>query len=360
MSKLKELFATAIDKVAAAFVFLAKKCAPVTGPVGKGLKKAGKAIRLAGDKTGISKLVIPSSLEKRKARAGWLFVMPFVLGILFLYLPMIIDSIAFSLSVFVKNKGGGMGLSFVGFQHYQEALLKDVTFTEQLLAGIKQLLFDVPAIVIFSLFVAVVLNQKMLGRAAFRAIFFVPVILSTGLMDTINASDILSENMGAEGGIDTGGGTDATTEIVSALDIQALFANMKVGTELVGYVTTLVNNIYDIINRSGVQMLIFLAGLQSISPAIYEACKIEGATAWETFWKITFPMISPMILVNAIYTIIDSFTSKSNVVMTYIASKNDQGNIATAMAWIYFLLIMLIIGVFVLIASAFVFYQKRD
>ena len=360
MSKLKEFFENVFGKVASAFAFLGKKCAPVTAPIGKGLKTTGKALRLVGDKTGISKFIAPSSLDKRKARAGWIFVMPFVLGILFLYLPMIIDSIAFSLSVFIKNKGGGMGLSFVGFQHYKDALLTDVTFTEQLLAGIKQLLFDVPAIVIFSLFVAVVLNQKMLGRAAFRAIFFVPVILSTGLMDTINASDILSENMGAEGGIDTGGGTDATTEIVSALDIQMLFANMKVGTELVTYVTTLVNNIYDIINRSGVQMLIFLAGLQSISPAIYEACKIEGATAWETFWKITFPMISPMILVNAIYTIIDSFTSKSNVVMTYIASKNDQGNIATAMAWIYFLLIMLIIGVFVLIASAFVFYQKRD
>ncbi len=358
MSKFTDFFSTVKDKTVAAGGFLKEKTAPVTGPIGKGLRTAGSAVRRFGDKTGISKFLAPSSLDKRKARAGWIFVMPFVLGILFLYLPMIIDSLAFSFSVF--DYGGGMSLSFVGFQHYRDALMTDVTFTETLVAGIKQLLFDVPAIVIFSLFVAVVLNQKMLGRAAFRAIFFVPVILSTGLMDSINASVVLSENMGAEGGIDTGGGTDATTEIISALDIQVLFANMKVGTELVNYVTTLVNNIYDIINRSGVQMLIFLAGLQSISPAIYEACKIEGATAWETFWKITFPMISPMILVNAIYTIIDSFTSKSNVVMTYIASKNEQGNVATAMAWIYFLIIMLIIALFVGIASAFIFYQKRD
>ncbi len=360
MSKFTDFFKTVKDKTVAAGGFLKEKTAPVTGPIGKGLKTAGAAVRRFGDKTGISKFIVPSSLDKRKARAGWIFVMPFVLGILLLYLPMIIDSLAFSFSVFIRNKGGGMALSFVGFQHYRDALMTDVTFTEKLVEGIKQLLFDVPAIVIFSLFVAVVLNQKMLGRAAFRAIFFVPVILSTGLMDSINANDILGDNMGAEGGIDTGGGTDATTEIVSALDIQALFANMKVGTELVTYVTTLVNNIYDIINRSGVQMLIFLAGLQGISPAIYEACKIEGATAWETFWKVTFPMISPMILVNAIYTIIDSFTSKSNVVMTYIAEKNEQGNVATAMAWIYFLIIMLIIAVFVGIASAFVFYQKRD
>ena len=279
-----------------------------------------------------------------------------------LYLPMIIDSLAFSFSVFIRNKGGGMALSFVGFQHYRDALMTDVTFTEKLVAGIKQLLFDVPAIVIFSLFVAVVLNQKMLGRAAFRAIFFVPVILSTGLMDSINASDLLGDNMGAEGGIDTGGGTDATTEIISALDIQMLFANMKVGAELVTYVTTLVNNIYDIINRSGVQMLIFLAGLQSISPAIYEACKIEGATAWETFWKITFPMISPMILVNAVYTIIDSFTTESNVVMTFIAQAYEtKGNeLSSAMSWIYFLIVIGIIALFAGIFSSVVFYQRKD
>lgn len=125
----------------------------------------------------------------------------------------------------------------------------------------------------------------------------------------------------------------------------------------------MVNNIYDIINRSGVQMLIYLAGLQSISPAIYESCDIDGATAWETFWKITFPMISPMILVNAIYTVIDSFTSQSNQVMTYISTVYDQagGNVlSSAMAWIYFLIVLVIIGLVAAILSAYVFYQKRD
>lgn len=110
-------------------------------------------------------------------------------------------------------------------------------------------------------------------------------------------------------------------------------------------------------------MLIYLAGLQSISPAIYESCDIDGATAWETFWKITFPMISPMILVNAIYTVIDSFTSQSNQVMTYISTVYDQagGNVlSSAMAWIYFLIVLVIIGLVAAILSAYVFYQKRD
>ncbi len=301
-----------------------------------------------------------ASLDKRKARSGWIFVLPFVLGVILLYLPIVLDSIWFSFNTIKPTKGGGFALEFAGLKYYQDALFSDAEFVKTLVSGIKQLIFDVPAIVIFSLFIAVVLNQKMLGRAAFRAIFFIPVILSTGLMDAINVADTLSETMG-EGEINTGSGMNTTDQIISVMDIQKLFANMKVGTGLVNYVVNLVNDIYGIINRSGVQMLIFLAGLQSISPAIYEACEIEGATAWETFWKITFPMISPMILVNGVYTIIDSFTSESNIVMTYIAGKYDAGReLATAMSWIYFVVIMAIIGVVALIASSYVFYQKRD
>ena len=110
-------------------------------------------------------------------------------------------------------------------------------------------------------------------------------------------------------------------------------------------------------------MLIFLAGLQSISPAIYESVQSDGATSWETFWKITFPMISPMILVNAVYTIIDSFTTDSNTVMKFIANVYQQtdGNVvSSAMAWMYFLIVILIIAAVAGICSAYVFYQRRD
>ena len=203
----------------------------------------------------------------------------------------------------------------------------------------------------------------MIGRAAFRAIFFMPVILSTGLMATIEAksfSALEDPTSGIDSGLEGGG----ATQIVNAMDIEALFSNMVVGGELADTVAQAVNNIYDIVNRSGVQMLIFLAGLQSISPAIYESCEVEGATAWETFWKITFPMISPMILVNLVYTIIDSFTDNSNPVMAVIDAKYSDGRtgnvVSSAMAWIYFLVVMLIIAALAGIASAFTFYQRRD
>jgi ABC-type sugar transport system permease subunit len=237
-----------------------------------------------------------------------------------------------------------------------------------LTSGIRQLLIDIPAIVIFSLFMAVLLNQKMIGRAAFRAILFVPVILSTGLIAEIDASNTLQDYMSETSGISTGAESTSNTsssDIISAADVTILFESMRIGTGLVSYITQLVNDVYDIINRSGVQILIFLAGLQSISPAVYESCSIDGATTWETFWKITFPMISPMILVNTIYTVIDSFTSTSSTVMSYILNVYDNGGAqsrvqSTAMGWIYFLIVLAIIAVVSGVLSAYIFYQRRD
>ncbi|MBO4769786.1 MAG: sugar ABC transporter permease [Clostridia bacterium] len=303
------------------------------------------------------------SLDKRKAHAGWLFVLPFVIGFIAIYLPVILDSLKYSFCSLKIIPGGGYELTFVGFENYQKALFEDPSFVQILIAGLKQLVLDVPAIVIFSLFMAVLLNGKILGRAAFRAIFFIPVILSTGIISNIDAANTLNEYMGSAAGIDDGSGSSTVTQIVSLTDVSWLFSSMQVGTELLTYAIQLVNNIFNIINRSGVQMLIFLAALQSISPAIYESCSIDGATVWETFWKITIPMVSPMILVNAIYTLIDSFTSESNTIMSYIDSVYNQpgGNVlSTAMSWIYFLIVILAVAVVAAILSAYIFYQKRD
>ena len=304
-----------------------------------------------------------ASLDRRKARAGWIFVLPFVLGFILIYLPMVVDSIKYSFYNINVLKGGGFELIPVGWTHYSNALLKDPDFAQILVTGLLDMVFDIPMILIFSLFMAVLLNQKMAGRAAFRAIFFIPVILSTGLMETIEAQNIMGDYMDSAEGIDDGSGQSTASTLVDALAVEALFAGMAVGQGLVEYVVVAINRIYDIVNRSGVQMLIFLAGLQSISPAIYESVQIDGATAWETFWKITFPMISPMILVNAVYTIIDSFTTESNVVMTFISSvyeKPDGDVLSSAMSWIYFLIVIGIIALFAGIFSSVVFYQRKD
>ena len=295
------------------------------------------------------------SLDSRKARAGYVFTLPFILGVLLVYLPILVDSLWMTFHTIQPQTEEYV---FNNFQYYKEAFTSSNAFAANLLAGLQELVFEVPAIIIFSLFIAVVLNGKMLGRAAFRAIFFVPVIISTGVMVSIMSTDNAATSE-MQGGVDDGSGGG----IINSLEVEALFRNMAIGGDLVTVVVNLVNDIYSIINYSGVQMLIFLAGLQSISESIYEACRIDGATGWETFWKVTFPMISPMILVNAIYTVIDSFTRSSNAAMSYIASiPNRDGGASqrTAYYWIYFLVIIAIIAVVAGVISSYIFYQRKD
>ena len=305
-----------------------------------------------------------ASLDVRKARAGWLFILPFLIGFVLIYLPVVFDSIKFSFHEIKILVGGGYELKWVGWKNYSDAILVDTSFVTTLVAGLKQLVLDIPSIVLFSLFVAIILNQKIAGRAAFRAIFFIPVILTTGLIADIDAGNSMNDYMSNAQGIDDGSGDESqATEIVSVLDVEYLFRGMMIGTEIVEYVVQMVNNIFNIVNRCGVQMLIFLSGLQSISPAIYESCSIDGASGWETFWKITLPMVSPMILVNTVYTIIDAFTSSDNKVMTYISTVYEQANgnvLSSAMSWMYFLIVILIIAAVAGILSAFIFYQRRD
>ena len=295
------------------------------------------------------------SLDSRKARAGYVFTLPFILGVLLVYLPILVDSLWMTFHTIQPQTEEYV---FNNFQYYKEAFTSSNAFAANLLAGLQELVFEVPAIIIFSLFIAVVLNGKMLGRAAFRAIFFLPVIISTGVMVSIMSTDNAATSE-MQGGVDDGSGGG----IINSLEVEALFRNMAIGGDLVTVVVNLVNDIYSIINYSGVQMLIFLAGLQSISESIYEACRIDGATGWETFWKVTFPMISPMILVNAIYTVIDSFTRSSNAAMSYIASiPNRDGGASqrTAYYWIYFLVIIAIIAVVAGVISSYIFYQRKD
>ena len=309
-----------------------------------------------------------ASLDRKTARGGYWFTLPFILGFIIIYIPVVFESFLYSFTTIERiTSGDTYQLVWVGLENYQEALFSDASYVQILTSGLMQLLFDVPAILVFSLFIAVLLNQKMVGRAAFRAIFFVPVILSTGLITTIDSGNagLLNYMSDTSSGINTGASNSTgVTEIVNAMDIKYLFSNMKIGSGIAEYVVDVINHIFDIVNRSGVQMLIFLAGLQSISPAIYESCNVEGASSWETFWKITFPMISPMILVNLIYTIIDALTSSTNSVMSYInsvySSQSGAENLSVAMAWIYFAIVIFFVAIATALMSAFVFYQRRD
>ncbi len=300
------------------------------------------------------------SLKGKKALSGWLFCLPFVLGIIGIYLPMVIKSIE------VSFRGSFGSDDFLSFDAYKLVFIDDGRFTTTVMDAMGELVLQIPAIVIFSLFMAIILNQKMTGRTFFRAVFFLPVILSTGIIDAIDTRMNLG-TMTESGGVDNNTGEEAGG-FISALDVDMLLSNVKIKIgdfDLAEVVVSLINDIFKIVSRSGVQMLIFLSGLQSISPSIYESCQMEGATAWETFWKITLPMISPMILVNAIYTVVDLFTAADNLVMQGLAgygglfgSKNP-GNFSAGI-WVYILLVLVVIVIVALIMKTVVFYQRRD
>lgn len=315
-----------------------------------------------------------ASLNERRARMGWIFVLPFVIGLLLIYIPVIVESIGYSFAEYntvAAVQGGGYTLSWVGFANYKQAInatinSEGMTFLEMLFTNLLSHAIDIIAILMLSLFIAVLLNQKMFGRAAFRAIFFIPVVIGAGIMTKIDATsaEILATASGTLEEIDMGGvAGGGFGNVLNAMDISIMFSNLGFGSGLVSIVSMLVSNIFNIINRSGVQMLIFLAGLQSISPSVYESCQMEGASSWEIFWKITLPMLSPMILANALYTVIDAFTSESNTVMMYIIGESGAitpDPLQSAKAWLYFAVVAVALLIVAGICSSFVFYQRRN
>lgn len=296
------------------------------------------------------------TLRGKEAVAGYVFAIPFLIGFFGLFLPMLIKSVQFSFSNMTVDKGGYVLTKAAnnGLEHYIRALTIDPDFNLDLLGAVKDMGVSVPLIIIFSFFAANLLNMKFRGRGVARSVFFLPVILTSGIVLGIESSDLLQTTLGPEGMLTS---DDANT-VFNVAGFLLNYTNLPSG--IIMYLSQAVLGIYDIVISSGVQILIFLAGLQGISPSLYEASNMEGATAWENFWKITFPMISPLILVNAIYTIIDSFTSANNELMQEIKStifSDVKYGYGSAMAWIYFLVITIIICIVGGIIGKRVFYM---
>jgi len=303
---------------------------------------------------------IKISAKSKKEIAGWLFISPFLFGFFSYFLVIIIKSIQFSFSK-IQIRTDGYDAIWVGLQNYLYALRIDPTFTKNLVDSITLLITNVPTILIFSLFIAVVLNQSIPGRTFFRAVFFIPVIVGTGLMQLVDSNNAVMSTMNSLTPIETGANM-LSGGLLSFLDLQQVLEQMDFNTNLVSFVSGAANNIINIVNQSGVQIIIFLAGLQSIPKSIYESADIEGASSWESFWKITFPMISPIILVNLFYSVIAYLSSEDNAIMGQIKNtafgKSLFGE-AAAMSWIYFLMIALLLTIILLIIRKYIFYDNR-
>lgn len=292
----------------------------------------------------------PKSMAYRNAITGYLFVLPFIIGfIAFLLVPMGQSlRMAFSSIKFED----GIVYSFVKLQNFKYAFTIDPDFVPRMTTELIQMAYSVPSIIIFSFFISIVLNQEFKGRGLIRAIFFLPVILSSGALVGLETNNTLMQGLK-----DVIAESSNLTSITDTVKSMFLADGADIG--LIRYVFDAVDQVYDIAIASGIQIIIFLSGLQTISPSMFEAAKIEGATAWETFWKITFPMISSLILVNVIYSIIDFFVKSDNEVMNLIkqtmVQKVEYG-ISSAMAWTYFAVVAVIIAVVSAIISKKVYY----
>lgn len=294
-----------------------------------------------------------AGLQKRKAISGYLFILPFIIGFLTFMVKPFFQSLYMSFCN-IDVSAGGFKSNFNGIANYMRAFTVDTEFNRLLVEEISRMCINSVAIMVFSFFVALILNQKFKGRAFVRAIFFLPVILSSGVILGVETDNALLSSI-----------QDAIEETQTGPSITDAIKNILItsgiGARAFETVFEIVEKIYDVAIASGIQIIIFLSGLQTISVNMYEAADIEGCTAWESLWKITFPMISSLFLVNWIYTIIDFCMRSDNKVMEKISEEmivQINYGFSSAMSWIYFVIVIAIIGVSSLIISKGVYYYE--
>ncbi|MGD6832434.1 carbohydrate ABC transporter permease [Sutcliffiella halmapala] len=263
------------------------------------------------------------SMKSKNTLTGLMFISPWILGFLIFTAVPLFYSLFLSFQQ-VKITTQGIQTKFVKLDNFEYAFTVDALFTQKLLAFLQELVLSVPIIIVFSLIIALLLNQPIKFRNFFRTIFFLPVIIASGpVINELIAQGVTS---------------------IPSIKEYAIFESM-LSSE--GFFSTvllyLMDNLIIILWFSGVQFLIFLAALQKIDQQVYEAAKIDGASNWECFWKVTLPSIFPMIVVNTVYTIVMFSVFSLNPVIEHIQTNMfqiDTGfGYASALSWIYFLLI---------------------
>ncbi len=285
-------------------------------------------------------------ISELKSRYGYLFTTHWIIGIIIFFALPLIQSVIFSFSK-IEIVGGGINMDFIGTENYRQILFADANYENWLSSSITSYLYSLPIIILLSMSLALILNQNFRGRLFFRALYFLPVIISTGAvinlifrttsndMSNIGVSDAYSANM------------ISVDDIVRLLDIQG---------EAAKYITVTISKIFDLVWSCGIQIVLFLAGLQSVPSSFYEASRVEGATKWEEFWFITFPMLSRVTVLVMIFTMVELITSERTTLIRNVYSMMRTGNYdeTSAMIWFYFLICGGIMAVIVFLFNRFV------
>lgn len=295
------------------------------------------------------------TLKQKRAITGLLFILPWLIGFIIYYVKSLILSAQFSVSAIEIAETGGYTSTFIGLDNFKFALFEHANFNQILVNSLTDILIDVPFITFFSLFIAILLNTKFKGRAIVRAIFFIPILLGSGAV--LQTLQLATQSI-------QGGATSTIAEMAPTSGVNvgyyiSIFMDLGLPDKLMDYVINLIGRIYDIVRASSIQIIIFIAALQSVSPSLYEVSKIEGATAYETFWKVTFPMVSPLILTNVVYTIVDSFVNSDVVNIAYqTAFQTYDYGLSAAMSLLSSVIVCVILFVVGAIITKFTFYYN--
>lgn len=292
-------------------------------------------------------------ITKRKLRDwmyGYIFLAPWIVGVILFFVMSMADSLNYSVHKIVMDNGVQMTALEHWYDNYASVFSLETNLPTTLGSFAISLVLQVPIIIAFSLIIAMLLNDKIRCRGLFRMIFFLPVIIATGpVMNMLTAQGAATVPMMSDGSL---------LKLLSGLP-----------QFLLDPITELFNSLILILWNSGIQILIFLSGLQKVSTTMYEAAKIDGANGWETFWKITLPTVKPIILLNAIYTVVSLATGGTNEIIeliyaaTYTTPWTKGYSYGMAFSWIYTAIIgVILVGVFLLLkekSDKKVKYEKK-
>lgn len=304
------------------------------------------------------------SYERKKGLYGYGFVALWLVGVIYMFIIPLGQSLWYSLcrTELVSQPeiieqygmtGPGIYTEWNNFGNYKKAFTENPDYPQNLVTSLTETAYTVPLVLVFSLFVALLLNDKFKGRTLARAIFFLPVLIATGPVLQVINGDMLAQGVGDASQFSALFKADFVEDFLQFMGLS------NISQQLADTVSEITGTILNLIWDSGIQILIFISALQQIPVSAKEAASMEGATGWEFFWKITFPTISPMIFANLIYTVIDAFVKSDNPVMQQVMSyaRAWEYGFSAAMAWAYFAIVAAILGIISAVVSRFIFYQ---
>lgn len=290
------------------------------------------------------------SYERQKALVGFLLILPWFIGCIWFFIIPFFKSFFYSFQNLTLDPGQ-MTATFAGLTHYKKLFTGDPRFLEVLQLTLYNIWYEILIVIVLSCFLAVLMNGKYKGRMLVRGIFFLPVIIASGVVIQVFAQTSMTNGMISGAPSTTMFQGVAFTEILSSIGLPA---------EIVDLISNIITRLFTLVWKSGVQTILLLAGLQSVPKTAYEAATVEGATKWEIFWKVTFPILSPILVLCSFYTVIDLANDSGHVIVQYIYEYSSKLNFsyASAISNIWFLIILVCVAVVFLVSRKHVFYME--